>query len=69
VELHHRAVQGQVLDVVVGQREPLALAEATAIGEHGGRPQRQRHQLVPLFLRLVQLGEQSLAAVHDELEL
>ena len=69
VELHHRAVQGQVLDVLVGQGEPLALAEAAAVGEHGGRPQRQRHQLVPLLLGLGQLGEQPLAAVHDELEL
>ena len=69
VELHHRAVQGQVPDVVVGQGEPLALAEAAAVGEHGGRPQRQRHQRVPFLLGLGQVGEQPLAAVHDELEL
>ena len=61
--------RGRFLNVVVGQGKTLALAEAAAVGEHGGRPQRQRHQRVPLLLGLGQVGEQPLTAVHDELEL
>ena len=69
VELHDRPVQGQVPDVLGGQAEPLALAEAAAVGQHGGRPERQRYQRIPVFLGLGQLGEQPLAAVHDELKI
>ena len=69
MEFHYRPLQGQVLYIFSCQPQTPVLAETASISHKGGRPERLRHDPVPVFLRSVQLREQPLTAIHDELKI
>jgi hypothetical protein len=69
MEFRYRALQGQIPYIVSRQPGTPALAEAASVGHQRGRPQRQRHNPVPVLLGPRQFREQPLTAVHDELKI
>jgi hypothetical protein len=69
VELHYRPLQRQVPYIFNHQPRTPALSETAGVGHQSGRPQRQRHNPVPILLGSGQFREQSLAAVHDKLKI
>jgi hypothetical protein len=69
VKFHYCPLQRQVLYIVSRQPGTPALAETASVGHQSGRPQRLRHNPVPVFLRSGQLCEQPLTAVHDKLKI
>ncbi len=69
MKFHYRPMKRQVPYIISRQPEPPALAEAASVGHHSGRPERQRHNRISIFLRSSQLRKQPLATIHDELKI
>jgi len=69
VEAHYCALQMQVLYIFNRKPGTAALAEAASIGQQSRRPQRYRHNPVPVLLGSSQFREQPLTAVHDKLKI
>jgi len=69
MKFHYCPMQRQVPHIVSRQPETPALSEAASVGHQSGRPQRLRHDPIPVFLRPGQLREQPLTAIHDKLKI
>src|SRR3981081_3246184 len=66
---HYCALKRQVSYIFGCQPESPTVAEATSIGDQGGRPECLWYNRILIFLRPRQLRKQPLATVHDELKL
>ena len=69
MKFHHCPMKRQASHIFSRQPEPPALAEAASVGHQSGRPQRLRHNGIPVFLRPSQLRKQPLATIHHELKI
>jgi hypothetical protein len=57
VKLHYRPLQRQVLYIFNCQPGTPARAETASVGQQSGRPQRQRHNPVPILLGSTEFRE------------
>jgi hypothetical protein len=69
MEFRYRPLQWQIPYIVNRQPGTPAVAETASVGDQRGRPQRQRHNPVPVLLGSSQFREEPLTAVHDELKI